>query len=66
MPTRRPDTAALPATVKAVIAGPQATWVLAAGEVIDGQWRIDRIDPRGLTLTYLPLQLPQTVAMKTP
>lgn len=53
-------------TIKAVIAGPQATWVLAAGEVIDGQWRIDRVGPRGLELTYLPLQLPQTVAMKTP
>lgn len=53
-------------TIKAVIAGPQATWVLGAGEVIDGQWRIERVGPRSLELTYLPLQLPQTVAMKTP
>jgi hypothetical protein len=52
--------------VKAVVAGPQATWVLGPGEVIDGQWRIDQIGPRSLQLTYLPLQLPQTVAMKTP
>jgi len=52
--------------VKVVIAGPASTWVLGRGDVIDGQWRIDRISPRAIELTYLPLQSTQTVAMKSP
>ncbi len=44
---------------RAVIAGPQRTWVLRAGEVLDGQWRLDALGERQLSFTYLPLQ--QTV-----
>jgi hypothetical protein len=51
---------------KAVIAGASSTWVVGKGEVIDGQWRIDQVAERQLTLTYLPLNQSQTVAMKSP
>jgi hypothetical protein len=44
---------------RAVIAGPQRTWVLGAGDVLDGQWRLDTLGERQLGFTYLPLQ--QTV-----
>jgi len=49
---------------RAVVAGPSSTWVLKEGDVIEGQWRVDRIDNHTMLLTYLPLKLPQTVAMK--
>lgn len=49
---------------RAVLSGPLRTWVVGAGEVIEGQWRIDRIQERTMTLTYLPLQQSQTVSMK--
>ncbi len=48
---------------RAIVAGPASTWVLREGDVIEGQWRVDRIAPRTMTLTYLPLQLTQTVAL---
>lgn len=51
-------------TQRAVVAGPSSTWVIKEGDVIEGQWRVDRIDNRTMNLTYLPLNLPQTVAMK--
>lgn len=51
-------------TQRAVLAGPQHTWVVHAGDVIDGQWRIDSIQDRRMSLTYLPLQQQQTIAMK--
>lgn len=50
----------------AVVAGPQSTWVLAEGQVIEGQWRVDQIRERQMQLTYLPYQQVQTVAMQTP
>ncbi|MEN9451165.1 MAG: hypothetical protein RLZZ369_224 [Pseudomonadota bacterium] len=49
-----------------VVAGPQSTWVLAEGQVIEGQWRVDQIRDRQMQLTYLPFQQVQTVAMQTP
>lgn len=49
---------------RAVLAGPVATWVVKEGDVIDSQWRVDRIQDRTLSLTYLPLQQSQTVSMK--
>lgn len=50
----------------AVITGPQSTWVVKAGDVIEGQWRIDAVTASAVNLTYLPLSQPQTVAMKRP
>lgn len=49
---------------RALVAGPSTTWVLKEGDVVDGQWRVDRIEARTMQLTYLPLNLPQTLAMK--
>lgn len=49
---------------RAVVAGPRTTWVVRDGDVIEGQWRIDRIQGRTMSLTYLPLQQQQTVSMR--
>ncbi len=49
---------------RAVISGPVSTWVAREGDVIEGQWRVDKIQERLMRLTYLPLQQSQTVAMK--
>ena len=49
---------------RAVLAGPVATWVVKEGDVIDRQWRVDRIQDRTMSLTFLPLQQSQTVSMK--
>lgn len=59
-----PVAAAASGVSRAVLSGPQTTWVVRAGDVIEGQWRIDRIQDRSLSLTYLPLQQQQTVTMK--
>ena len=49
---------------RAVVSGPRSTWVVRDGDVIEGQWRIDRIQGRTMSLTYLPLQQQQTVSMR--
>ncbi len=49
---------------RAVLNGPQTTWVVRAGDVIEGQWRVDRIQDRTMSLTYLPLKQQQTVVMR--
>jgi hypothetical protein len=49
---------------RAVLSGPQSTWVVRAGDVIEGQWRVDRIQDRTMSLTYLPLKQQQTVVMR--
>ena len=51
---------------RAIVTSQEATWVVAVGDVIEGQWRIDQIEERQMSLTYLPLQQHQTVAMKAP
>lgn len=52
------------AIARAVLTSPQNTWVVRVGDVIEGQWRIDRIQDRTMSLTYLPLQQQQTIAMR--
>ncbi len=49
---------------RAVIAGASQTWVVKVGDVMDGQWRVDAIGERQMTLTYLPLMQTKTVSMK--
>lgn len=49
---------------RAIIASTANTWVVKAGDVLDGQWRVDAIAERQMTLTYLPLDQTQSVAMK--
>lgn len=53
-----------PPVARAVLTSPQSTWVVRVGDVIEGQWRIDRIQDRTMSLTYLPLQQQQTVVMR--
>lgn len=49
---------------RAVVASASQTWVVKVGDVMDGQWRVDAIGERQMTLTYLPLGQTQTVSMK--
>lgn len=48
---------------RAVLAGPVSTWVVKAGDVIEGQWRIDQIQDRQMRLTYLPLKQSLSISM---
>ncbi|MFD0668900.1 hypothetical protein ACT80S_14365 [Ramlibacter sp. MAHUQ-53] len=41
----------------------ERTLVLREGEVVDGQWRVDRIAPPQLALTYLPLGQAQSLTI---
>lgn len=50
--------------LRAIVAGAAQTWVVKPGDVIEGQWRVDSIQSRTLQLTYLPLMVASTVAMK--
>jgi hypothetical protein len=43
------------AATRAILDGPQRSAVVAVGDIVDGQWRVDAIDATGLRLTYLPL-----------
>ncbi|MFG6460075.1 hypothetical protein ACG04Q_00745 [Roseateles sp. DXS20W] len=46
---------------RAVLNNAQRSAVVGAGEVVDGQWRVEAVEPAGLRLIYLPLGLPQFV-----
>ena len=46
---------------RAILNNAQRSAVVGAGEVIDGQWRVDAVEPGGLRLTYLPLGLAQFI-----
>ena len=50
---------------RAVIAGPQRTWLLAVGDTLDGQWRLQAMSDRQLTFLYLPLQQPLVVSARS-
>lgn len=64
-PLQAASSASAPLPVaRAVLTSPQSTWVVRVGDVIEGQWRIDRIQDRTMSLTYLPLQQQQTVVMR--
>jgi hypothetical protein len=56
--------ASAPMGPRAVVASPSQTWIVAAGETIDGQWRVESVDAENLRLTYLPLSVAQTVPLK--
>ncbi len=48
----------------AVITGPNNTWVVKVGDVIEGQWRIDAVTETSVQVTYLPLSQTQTISMR--
>jgi hypothetical protein len=51
-------------TSRALVLTPLRTWVGSPGDVIEGQWRLDSVSATSITVTYLPLSLAQTVAMR--
>lgn len=51
---------------RAILNNAQRSAVVGVGEVVDGQWRIDAIEPAGLRLTYLPLGQSQFIAFAVP
>lgn len=48
----------------ALLAGPQRSLAVKAGDVVDGQWRVDQVNERGLSLTWLPAKLLHTISFK--
>lgn len=48
----------------AFLSGPNRSLGVHAGEVIDGQWRVEQVGATGLSLTWLPAKLPQTIAFR--
>ncbi|MCE4556954.1 hypothetical protein [Pelomonas cellulosilytica] len=51
---------------RAVLNNAQRSAVVGAGEVVDGAWRVDAVEPGGLRLTYLPLGQAQFVPFASP
>lgn len=51
---------------RAILNNAQRSAVVGAGEVVDGQWRVDAVEPGGLRLTYLPLRQSQFIAFAVP
>lgn len=47
---------------RAILNNAQRSAVVGVGEVVDGQWRVDAIEPGGLRLTFLPLGLSQFIS----
>ena len=48
---------------RALLSGPTRSFGVKAADVIDGQWRVDAIAPRGLMLTWLPGGVKKTLAL---
>jgi hypothetical protein len=49
-------------TPRVMFSGPQRSFGAKARDVIDGSWRIDAIEARGITLTWLPADIHRTLA----
>lgn len=49
---------------QALLAGPNRSLAVKAGDVVDGQWRVDQVNEQGLNLTWLPAKLPQTLVFR--
>ena len=44
----------------------ERAYIAAVGDVIEGTYRLEKIEPRQVTLLYLPLDMVQTLALKDP
>ncbi len=51
-------------TQQVLLLGPSRVWAVAPGGVVDGQWRLDRIDATSLVVTYLPHGAAMTVSLQ--
>ena len=49
---------------KALLTGPLNSFDVRAGDMIDGQWRVDAITAEGLTITWLPAGQRQHIGFK--
>ena len=49
-----------------LLAGPLRSFGVKAADVIDGRWRVDGVDARGLSLTWLPGNLKTHLAFSAP
>ncbi len=49
---------------QALLTGPLRSLAVGAGEVVDGQWRIDAVQAQSITLTWLPGGQRQTLGFK--
>ena len=50
-----------PAGWTALLAGPQRSLAVRAGDVIDSQWRVDQVSAAGMVGTWLPQGLPYSL-----
>lgn len=50
---------------QALLAGANRSLAVKVGDVVDGQWRVDQVTERGLTLTWLPAKLNQVISFKS-
>ena len=50
--------------VQVLVSTPSRTWVAGRGDVIEGQWRVERVSPIDIIVTWLPLGTTQTVVFK--
>jgi hypothetical protein len=48
----------------ALLSDPNNVLSVKRGDVIDGQWRVEQVTPSGVSLTWLPGKLPQTLVFK--
>jgi len=48
----------------ALLSSPSKALSAKAGDVIDGQWRVEQVSDSGVRLTWLPGQLPQNIVFK--
>jgi hypothetical protein len=44
----------------------EQTFIARTGQILENDWRVDKIAPPTLALTYLPLGLPQTLSIGDP
>jgi len=49
---------------QALMSGDYRSLSVKAGDVIDGQWRIDRVNANSVSMTWLPAKLPQTIQFR--
>jgi hypothetical protein len=50
---------------QAMLSGPHRSFGVKVNEVIDGQWRVDAVEPQSMSLTWLPGSLKKTVAFSS-
>jgi len=49
---------------QALLSGPLRSFGVRAGDVIDGQWRVEQVGATGVKLVWIPGGLPQTLSFK--